>query len=141
MSGSRLNDVRRRSSKTPTTWRTYMMLTDLESVFRSLKSELGLRPIYHRKPLRADGHLFITVLAYQCVKLIRERLAGHGILASWKTLREDLQPQVRVSASFNRADQRILHIRKASKPEGLQEAIYRHLEVDPRPGGTRRTIV
>ena len=124
-----------------TLWRTYMMLTDLESVFRSLKSELGLRPIYHRKPLRADGHLFITVLAYQCVKLIRERLAGHGILASWKTLREDLQRQVRVSASFNRADQRILHIRKASKPEGLQEAIYRHLEVDPRPGGTRRTIV
>ena len=28
-------------------WRTYVMLTDLEAVFRSLKSELGLRPIYH----------------------------------------------------------------------------------------------
>jgi hypothetical protein len=28
-------------------WRTYMMLTDLEAVFRSLKSELGLRPVYH----------------------------------------------------------------------------------------------
>lgn len=30
-------------------WKTYTMLTDLEAVFRSLKSELGLRPIYHHK--------------------------------------------------------------------------------------------
>lgn len=46
-----------------------MMLTDLESVFRSLKSELGLRPVYHLKAERADRHLFISVLAYQCVQL------------------------------------------------------------------------
>jgi transposase len=39
------------------------MLTDLEAVFRSFKSELGLRPIFHHKEVRADGHLFITVLA------------------------------------------------------------------------------
>ena len=40
------------------------MLTDVESVFCSLKSELGLRPVYHRKQVRSDGHLFISVLAY-----------------------------------------------------------------------------
>ena len=44
-------------------WKTYAMLTDVESVFRSLKSELGLRPIYHHKERRADGHLFISVIA------------------------------------------------------------------------------
>ncbi|MBV5332422.1 transposase, partial [bacterium] len=52
-------------------WRTHTMLTDLEAVFRSLKSELGLRPIFHSKEDRSDGHLFITVLAYQCVQVIR----------------------------------------------------------------------
>ena len=41
-------------------WRTYTRLTDIEAVFRSLKSELGLRPVYHSKPERAEGHLFIT---------------------------------------------------------------------------------
>ncbi len=40
-----------------TLWRTYTMLTDLEAVFRSLKSELGLRPIFHQKQNRSDGHL------------------------------------------------------------------------------------
>ena len=44
-------------------WRTYTMLTDLEAVFRSLKSELGLRPIHHQITDRVAGHLFITVLA------------------------------------------------------------------------------
>ena len=64
-----------RSSETDwdedTLWRTSTTLTDVEAVFRSLKSELGLRPIYHRKPARADGHLFITVIAYQLVQVIR----------------------------------------------------------------------
>ena len=57
-----------------TLWRTYTMLTGLEAVFRSLKSELGLRPIYHQTRGRSDGHLFITVLVYQLVQTIRRRL-------------------------------------------------------------------
>ena len=47
--------------------RTYTMLTDLESVFRSLKSELGLRPIYHHKEARVNSHIFITLIAYHLV--------------------------------------------------------------------------
>ena len=50
-------------------WRTYIMLTDLEAVFRSLKSELGLRPVFHHKEARVDGLLFIKVLAYQLVQV------------------------------------------------------------------------
>ena len=38
--------------------------------------ELGLRPIYHHKAIRADGHLFITVNAYQLLQVIRTRLAS-----------------------------------------------------------------
>ena len=59
-----------------TLWRTYAMLTDLEAVLRSLKSELV--PIYHSKADRAEGHLFITVIAYQLVQVIRRRLREHG---------------------------------------------------------------
>ena len=60
-------------------WRTYTTLTDLEAVFRSLKSELGLRPIHHSREDRTDGHLFITVLAYQFVQFIREELKRQDI--------------------------------------------------------------
>ena len=61
------------------------MLTDLEAVFRSLKSELGLRPIFHQKEHRSKGHLFITVLAYQLVQVIRRRLGEQGEHSSWPT--------------------------------------------------------
>ena len=61
-------------------WRTYVMLTDLEAVFRSLKSELDLRPIYHSSPRRAEGHLFITVIAYQLVQVILHAAEEQGSL-------------------------------------------------------------
>ena len=83
-------------------WRTYTTLTDVEAVFRSLKSELGLRPIYHRKPARADGHLFITVIAYQLVQVIRTRLRARREHARWTTLRRVLEGQQRVTATFRR---------------------------------------
>lgn len=75
----RSNELNRHAE---TMWRTYSTLTELESVFRSLKSELGLHPIFHSKEDRANGHLFITVLAYQCVQVIRTQLKAASIGAS-----------------------------------------------------------
>ena len=124
-----------------TLWRTYFMLTDLEAVFRSLKSELGLRPIYHHKAIRAEGHLFITVLAYQLVQVIRTRLRAGGENASWTTLRRILEGQQRITATFARADGRTVHVRKATRAEPPQQALYDALGIDAAPGGTRKTIV
>ena len=121
-------------------WQTYIMLTDLESVFRTLKSELGLRPIYHHKEDRSDGHLFITVLAYQMVQIIRRRLKAQDVSGSWNTLRGILGNQHRITATFRRADGRTLHIRKATKPEAAQEEIYRALGIDGLAGGVKQVI-
>ena len=126
-------------------WRTYTLLTDLEAVFRALKSELGLRPIHHRTPRRAEGHLFITVIAYQLVQVIRRRLAerGDGPIrsASWTTLRRILGGRQRVTATFKRADGRTLHVRKATRAEPKQQAILDALGIDSSAGGTHKTIV
>jgi len=122
-------------------WRTYVTLTDLEAVFRSLKSELGLRPVYHRTEGRVDGHLFITVLAYQFVQLIRRRLRQHGISDRWSTLRDILAGQCRVTATFRRADGRTLHVRKATRAEPAQLAILQALGSDPSPGGIQKMLV
>ena len=124
-----------------TLWRTYIMLTDLEAVFRSLKSELGLRPIFHHKEERTDGHLFITVLAYQFVQVIRRHLRDSDIEGSWRSLRQTLSGQCRVTASFRRADGGATHIRKATRAEPEQLAIYRALALNPAPGGVSKTIV
>ena len=123
-----------------TLWRTYTMLTDLEAVFRALKSELGLRPIFHRKTDRVSGHLFISVLAYHLVHTIRFQLKGAGIQLSWEGVRRELTGQDRVTVTLNRADGKTIHIRKATRAEPRQQVIYDALGISDRPGRTEKTI-
>ena len=122
-------------------WRTYTMLTDLESVFRSLKSELGMRPVYHQREDRCDGHLFITILAYQAVQVIRRKLKEHGINQNWASLWEKLGRHYRITATFNQRDGKTLHIRKATRPEGELGNLYVRLRLSPDPGRRQRMTI
>lgn len=124
-----------------TLWRTYTMLTDLEAVFRSLKSELGLRPVYHQKTSRVQGHLFITVLAYHLVHHIRFALKQKQINSSWEVLRKELKGQSRVTATMRTKDGRTVHVRKATRPEAKQKEIYDALAISCYPGKTVKTII
>lgn len=121
-------------------WWTYILLTDLEAVFRSLTSELGLRPVFHHQEGRVEGHLFITVLAFQFVPIIRHRLHEQGIAASWTRLRATVRVQRRVSVTFRRADGRLLQVRKATQPEPELKASYTALGVPHTPGRLKKTI-
>lgn len=55
-------------------WRCYMQLVFVEEAFRTLKGDLGLRPIYHQKPERIEAHLFVAFLAYCLSITLRQRL-------------------------------------------------------------------
>ena len=124
-----------------TLWRTYTMLTNLESVFRSLKTDLGLRPVFHQIDRRVEGHLFISVLAYHFVHTLRLRLRAQGIDDSWETLRQTLATQQRVTATMQRRDGRAVHVRKATRPEPRHQKINQILGHAPNPGGTHRVLV
>ena len=122
-------------------WRTYIMLTDLEAVFRSLKSELGLRPVYHQNEKRTEGHLFITVLAYQAIQAIRRKLKKKGINQSWLSLRKTFSGQQRVTAVFKRRDGHTLNVRKSTTAELHLKELYDALGVTATPGGVRKMVV
>ncbi|MDP1901899.1 MAG: hypothetical protein Q8K96_15805 [Rubrivivax sp.] len=124
-----------------TLWRTYTMLTNLESVFRSLKTDLGLRPVFHQIDRRVEGHLFISVLAYHFVHMLRLQLKAKGITESWQTLRDTLATQQRVTVTMQRRDGRAVHVRKASRPEPKHQKINAILGHSPNPGGTHRALV
>ena len=55
-------------------WRCYMQLVFVEEAFRTLKGDLGLRPIYHHKSARIEAHLFVAFLAYCLSITLRQRL-------------------------------------------------------------------
>jgi len=117
-----------------TLWRTYTMLTDLEAVFRSLKSELGLRPVFHQKTKRVSGHLFITLLAYHLIHTIRCQLKTNNIHSSWSDLRKQLTGQDRVTVSMQCRNGDTVHIRKSTRPEPRQQVIYDALGLSHYPG-------
>ena len=122
-------------------WRTYTMLTDLEAVFRSLKSELGLRPIYHHKEERVSGHIFITLIAYHLVQTLRYQLKAEKINDSWQTIRRKMENQQRVTVILQRQDGKTIHLRKVTKAEPQQVVIYQALGISAFPGGVKKTLV
>ncbi len=88
--------------------RTYWRLTEIERTFRVMKSDLGLRPIYHSRDDRIEGHLFITVLAYHAAHLVRTRLKEHGIHDSWATIRDKLNRIRRITTKMVKNQYRYL---------------------------------
>ena len=57
-------------------WQYYMQLVVIEETFRTLKGDLGLRPIFHKKPDRIEAHLFIAFLSYCLSITLRQQLRG-----------------------------------------------------------------
>jgi hypothetical protein len=90
---------------------------------------------------RCDGHLFITVLAYQAVQVIRRKLKEHGINESWESLREKLGSQCRITATFKQRNGKTLHVRQATQPEEELKNIYTKLGISPDPGGIQKMVI
>lgn len=63
-------------------WRCYMQLCYVEEAFRTLKGDLGLRPIFHQRPDRIEAHLFVAFLAYCLSITLRQQLraAASGLM-------------------------------------------------------------
>lgn len=117
-------------------WDTYNLLTRVEASFRSIKSETGLRPIFHRKESRANAHMFISVLAYHIINVIEYKLKQKGDNRTWATLREVLSTHMAVSINLQAIENGALvakNIRTCTKPEARHMQIYTALEISHLP--------
>lgn len=119
----------------------YVMLTKVESSFRFFKTDLGLRPMYHKKDKRIEGHLFITVLAFHLLKVVEMKLNKSGIYKSWKTIKEALHLQSRVTTSFKTKEGKILYIRNTTKPTEEQVEIYKALGLENKPLKSKKILI
>lgn len=112
--------------------KSYLMLTKVEDAFSSLKTDLGLRPIYHQKAERSSAHLFISVLAYHLLNTIELSLSQKEEHSKWSTIRDELSTHMRTTVIMRDKDGGIHHIRVSSTPESRHQEIYNLLEIkDP----------
>ena len=119
-------------------WSLHAMLTRVEDAFRSLKNELNLRPIYHQKERRSDGHLFITVLAYHLLNSIQAKLYKKGIQMRWSSIRTFLSSHALVTTSMTNIDSKRIHIRDCSELEPFHRQIYNALGLRDKPLKAKR---
>lgn len=117
-------------------WQTYVMLTRVESAFRSLKSSLGLRPNFHQNEERADAHLFISVLANHLLHTIEHKLRLCGDHRSWATIGDILSTHQRLTVEYNVKEQDQVvrsHLRLCSSAEPEHRLIYQCLNLKETP--------
>jgi len=117
-------------------WETYIMLTQIENAFRSMKSSLGLRPNFHQKEHRADAHMFLSVLAYHILHNIEFKLRQHGDHRTWATIREVLSTHQRLTIAYDvkeRGELQRHHLRLCSDPEVEHKEIYERLALSDVP--------
>jgi transposase len=110
-------------------WRTYMLLTRVESAFRAMKSPLAERPIFHHLTHRVQAHIFLCVLAYHLLVSIEKMFLDASIHTSWATLREALSTHQVVTVVLPASNGDVLRIRKGSTPEPQHKTIYETLRI------------
>ena len=111
----------------------HRMLTTLEDSFRSMKSELGIRPNFHQNDISCQAHIFLSVLSYHFMIAIQKRLEDRGIRYRLETIRNILSTHVRVTTVFNTDKQHTVYIRTTATPNKSQCEIYTALGINLRP--------
>jgi len=74
-------------------WEFYLQLVQVEAAFRTLKSDLALRPVFHQEESRIEAHIFIAFLAYclhvtlgQQLKVLAPGLTARSVLEKFATM-------------------------------------------------------
>jgi len=118
-------------------WTRYVQLTQIEAVFRSLKSELGIRPIYHRLESRVDAHILIAFLAYCLQVTLKNRLQIHAPGLTPTAVLEKLGTIQMIDVWIPTCDGRWLILPRYTQPakdlQVLMEQIHLSLPSQPPP--------
>jgi len=110
-------------------WTGYVQLTQIESVFRSLKSELSIRPIRHQLEHRADAHILIAFLAYCLQVTLKHRLSMHAPGLTPAAVFEKLATIQMVEVWIPMVDGRWLVMPRHTQPEKDVQALLNQIQI------------
>jgi transposase len=110
-------------------WRTYIQLTQAEAAFRVQKSDLQIRPVWHRNQERVQAHIFICFLAYVLWKTLEQWTRRTGLGDTARTVLAELAQIQSVDVVLPTTDARELRLRCVVKPEPPQALLLERLGV------------
>jgi transposase len=116
-----------------TFWEIYNTIREIEASFRVLKTDLEIRPVFHKTDENTMAHLFLAVLAYQLVSTIRFRLKAKRIHHNWSHIVRIMNTQKAATVTMQDKKDQKIYIRKCSKPETKAREIYDALGYKHQP--------
>ena len=121
-------------------WQIYNLIREVESTFRCLKTDLNLRPIFHRQDKYTEAHLNLGLLAYAIVSTIKYLLKQQNIHHDWRNIVRILNTQ-KVTTIKQKAKDKDIAIRLCSRPikEALQ--IFKAAGVSSMPILPKKSVV
>jgi hypothetical protein len=110
-------------------WERYIQLTQIEAAFKALKSEMGLRPIYHQLGHRVEAHIFIAFLAYCLLVTLKNRLQAWAPGLTPKVVLEKLSAIQMLDVYLPTTDGRYLVMPRYTQPEPDQAILLHKLQL------------
>jgi hypothetical protein len=110
-------------------WELYVQLTQIEAAFRTLKSELGLRPIYHQVEKRVEAHIFVAFQAYALSVTLQQRLTALAPGLTPRAVLEKLATLQMLDVCLPTADGRWLIMPRYTQPEPEQALLLHQLHL------------
>lgn len=124
-----------------TQWAIYNTIREIESTFRTLKTDLDLRPVYHKTDNAAMAHLHLGLLAYTVVNTIRHQLKQKGINNEWRDIARTMNTQKLVTTTMVNNYGQTIKIRQCSEPKPEVETIYNALNYKHKPFARKKFVV
>ena len=110
-------------------WDRYMQLTQIEAAFKSLKSDLGIRPIHHQLEHRVEAHIMVAFLAYCLTVTLKHRLQRHAPGLTPRAVLEKMATIQMLDVSFPTTDGRTLLMPRYTEPDADQALLLHQLNL------------
>ena len=111
-------------------WERYVLLTQVEAAFKSLKSDLAVRPVYHQLEHRVEAHIFVAFMSYSLMITLRQKLRYYAPGLTARDVLDKLSAIVMIDVQIPTTDGRILEMRRHSQPELEQRIILDKLKMN-----------
>lgn len=122
-------------------WQVYNLTRSVEAVFRCLKTDLDIRPIYHQIDEFIEPHIWLGIIAYQVVNYIKTALKNHNINYSWTTIVEKMESMQSSIISVNNSNNEKIYVKLCTRLTSDQAAIFDALNFKHRPFVRKTKVV
>jgi len=110
-------------------WKKYIQLTEVEAAFRTLKSELAIRPLFHQLEKRVKAHVLVAFLGYALLVTLKHLLKRTDSEYSPAKALKRLSELHSVDIVLPTVEGREIWLRRISKLDEDQQKIFHQLQL------------